>query len=128
MVHPLFDAKPLSDDELVKKLSVLMSRLNYARGFIGDQDMIDQLEAMIETIQIERDERFAKQSWDAWQSQFPEVNNTDPDFKVEKKADERKSQRPEGKFKRPMAPMIFQVEENPAAKANGKTPNNGKTK
>lgn len=118
-MHPFFDPKTLTDDEILKKSHEIMSRLQYAHAFVGDMHMIEQLELLLESLQIERQERMNKQAWDMWQSQFPEVIESDPEFKKSKKAEERKpaaqKERPESAFKRPANPVVFQKEYNPNA-------------
>lgn len=118
-MHPFFDPKTLSDEEILKKSHEIMSRLQYAHAVVGDSIMIEQLELLLESLQIERQERMNKQTWDMWHSQFPDVIESDPEFKKTKKTEERKPaaqrERPESAFKRPVAPMVFQKEYNPNA-------------
>lgn len=124
-MHPFFDAKSLSDDELIKKYNELSGRLHYARAMVGDPYMLEQMELILDSIYQEQQERMFKTTWDTWQSRFPEVINSDPEFKKDRKADQQraaaqKNARPENKFKK-LAPIAFHEEENPA-KADTKKP------
>ena len=126
-MHPFFDPKPLSDDDILKKLNEVSSRLRYAQSFIGDQIMIDQLELLMESLQNERQERMNRQYFDSWNSQFPDVLESDPEFKKDRKVDERKKNpntKPDSKFK-PTGPMTFKKEYHPAVKKPGTPGNSG---
>jgi hypothetical protein len=85
-MHPLINAKALTDDEIMAKIGVLTQRLAYARGMIGDVSMINNLNVILETYRSEYQERLAKQQYDAWQKQFPDVIESDPEFKKDAKA------------------------------------------
>lgn len=127
-MHPFFDPKPLSDDDILKKLNEVSSRLRYAQAYVGDFVMIEQLELLMESLQNERQERMDRQYFDSWNSQFPEVLESDPEFKKDKKIEERKKNpntKPDSKFK-PSGPMTFKKEYNPASiKKPGPTGNTG---
>ena len=86
MDHPLIDPKSMGDEEILKKIALLNSRLNYAHAMMayGDRSMVDSLMAMISTLQFEYEERLAIRAKDAWDKQFPEIIETDwPAEKIE---------------------------------------------
>lgn len=84
-MHPFINAKELSDEELTTKVGQLVQKITYARAAIGDVSMINSLNAILETFQMELQERYARQSFDMWNKQFPDVIESDPDFKKEGK-------------------------------------------
>ncbi len=100
-----------------------MTRLRYAQNFVGDTIMIDQLNMLMDSLEFERQERFNKQSFDMWNGQFPDIIESDPEFKKERKSDEKRqvtsssvpNSKPESSFKRPLNPTVFHKEYNQTA-------------
>lgn len=84
MHHPFLDAKNMSDDEILNKIAMLNQRVMYAQGMIGDRSMIMSLGQMIETLQCEYEERMAVRAQAHWDKQFPDIIESDPDFKKTK--------------------------------------------
>lgn len=80
-MHPFFDPSTLNDEELREKLQNLQTRLFAAHAMGMSFDMRSQLEAMMEVIEIEQQSRFAAQMQKLWDSQFPDVIESEPDLK-----------------------------------------------
>jgi hypothetical protein len=80
MVHPFFNAKALSDEELIRKQQELTRRVYeaYAVGF--SYDIVTQLQLLLESIELEREERDAKTIFDLINQQFPEVIESDKEW------------------------------------------------
>jgi hypothetical protein len=84
MHHPFIQTRRLSEEELLKKISELSTKLMYARGLVGDRSMIASLEQIIDAYQDEYQERLSKQAQEHWNKQFPSVIESDPEFKISK--------------------------------------------
>lgn len=82
--HPFLSFKDLSDDELLEKTSELHKRLNKAHMWGSSQDLITQLQWMLEMIEEEKGERLKKQNFEALNSMFPEIVESDPEFMKDK--------------------------------------------
>ena len=98
MFHPFFDTKKLSDEELLKKINDLSKRLNLVYMTNQSHMMIDQINTMLDILNEERMERLNKQTQDMWNKQFPEIIESDPEFKSERPSLENKPvNKPSGK-------------------------------
>lgn len=82
--HPFLSFKDLSDDELLEKTQEIHKRLS--KGFMwgSSPDLLNQLEWMLEMIEEEKMERMKKVNFEAMQSMFPEVVESDPEFSKDK--------------------------------------------
>lgn len=81
MNHPFFNVKDLDDDAINKKILQLQGRLLYTQAFSGNQAMMDQMFLMLETLEAERQERYAVEAFKAYNKQFPDIIESDPEFK-----------------------------------------------
>lgn len=82
--HPFFEPERLTDEEILKKLSDLNQRLTVAHYTSTNYNMIGQLQGMIDALNNERMVRLARQTQEAWDKMFPDVIETEPDFKEER--------------------------------------------
>ena len=82
MFSPFLDLKAMSEEELLSKITTLTTRMQYAQNFVGDRTMINSLGMYLEAFQNEFQERQVIRANDQWNSQFPEVIESEPDFKV----------------------------------------------
>lgn len=91
--HPFFDPSTLSDDEIVQKMASLTQRLMVAQWTSHNMAMRGQIQGMIEALTEERERRLQIQTQEAWDKQFPERIESDPEFKLTRgdKADEKAS-------------------------------------
>lgn len=112
-MHPFFDVSGLNDDELREKLQELQTRLFAAHIMGMSYDMRVQLESLMEQIEIEQQARFTAQMQKAWDAQFPEVIETEPDLKpgaeAKKAADPKAARKKakEGMGERPVGMPSF---------------------
>lgn len=84
MHHPFFNVKDLDDDAINKKILQLQSRLMYANAFSGSHEMADQMLLMLESLEMEREERYMVEVNKMYQKQFPDVIESDPEFKKDR--------------------------------------------
>lgn len=113
MDHPFFNVKQLSDEDLLKKINDLTRRLNMTHLITGNSDMINQINLMIDMLNEERMERLNKQTFEMWNNQFPEIIETDPEFKMERPSSEshKPINKPANKTKRvPLVTPTFHKE------------------
>lgn len=82
--YPFFDAGNLTDDEILNKLNQLTQRAMVAQMSSRNPQMLDQLYAMIDMLNEERVFRLQQQTVEAWNKMFPDVIESDPDFKGER--------------------------------------------
>lgn len=82
MFSPFLDLKAMSEEELLGKITTLRTRMQYAQNFVGDRTMINSLGMYLEAFQNEFQERQIIRANEQWTSQFPEVIESEPDFKV----------------------------------------------
>lgn len=114
-MHPFFDPATLSEDDLRDKLSNLQNRLFSAHVMGMSQDLRVQLESIIELIEFELQGRYAVQMQKAWDSQFPDIIESEPDLKpgAEKaKVDPKSSKKKEGAERPANAPSFNKVYKN----------------
>ena len=79
--HPFLDFKELSDDELLEKTTDLQRNMQRAYLWGSSHDVITQLEWMLEMIEEEKLERYKRQVFDMQNAMFPEIVESDPEFK-----------------------------------------------
>lgn len=84
MFSPFLDLKAMSEEELLNKINTLTMRMNYAQNFVGDRTMMNSLGMYLEAFQNEYQERQIIRANEQWNSQFPEIIESEPDFKVAK--------------------------------------------
>ncbi|MNK54711.1 hypothetical protein D3C87_737030 [compost metagenome] len=111
-MSPFFDPSTLNDEELREKLSNLQTRLFAAHAMGMSYDMRAQLESMMEQIEFEQQARFAAQMQKAWDAQFPDVIETEPDLKpgaeaAKKAANPKDKKKKEGVPERPANAPTF---------------------
>lgn len=80
MEFPGLDVKSLSDEDIYKRIGELNAKLLFVHYSTGNQEMVDQLQALLETLQFEQMERMSKKTWDKQWSDSPVVVETDPDL------------------------------------------------
>jgi hypothetical protein len=84
MDFPGLDVKSLTDDEIMRRISEIHGKLLYAFNFSGSQELTNQMQAILETLEFEQQERASRRVWDSQQKRAPKVIETDPSL-VEKK-------------------------------------------
>ena len=84
MFNPFLDTKSMSDEEILSKMTLVNQRMMYAQNVVGDQSMIASLGSYLDALQAEYQERINLRMQQQWNSQFPEVIESDPDFKTVK--------------------------------------------
>lgn len=82
--HPFLSFKELSDDELADKTADLHKKLGKAFMWGSSMDLVSQLQWMLEMIEEEKMERMKKSTFEAMQSMFPPVIESDPEFTKDK--------------------------------------------
>lgn len=80
-MHPFFSAGDLDDEALGQKIMELQQRLIAAHMISGNPQIMDQLGLLLETLEAERQERGARELQRMWSSQFPDVIESDPEFR-----------------------------------------------
>lgn len=83
MDFPGLDVKSLSDDEIYKRIGEIRAKLMFVHHMSGNQQMIDQLEAILETMNFEQSERRAKKMIEKELTDNPVVVETDPELAPE---------------------------------------------
>jgi hypothetical protein len=86
MEFPGLDVKSLGDDEIYRRIGEITGKLMYVHHTSGNKQMIDQLEAILETLQFEQADRMGKRQWEKEQNDNPVVVETEPDLAINKKA------------------------------------------
>lgn len=84
MDHPLFDVKQFSFEQLIEKTNELQQRIVYARMYNMDDNAIEQLELILNSLQLEQLDRYRRMEYDYINSQYPEIIESDPEFKNDK--------------------------------------------
>jgi hypothetical protein len=84
MDFPGLEVKKMTDDELMRKVSELHGKLVYSYSFSASQQLVQQIQAMLETLEFEQQDRASKRMWDLQQRRSPSVIESDPDL-IEKK-------------------------------------------
>lgn len=80
MDFPGLEVKGLSDDEIYKRIGEIRAKLMFVHHSSGNQQMIDQLEAILETLNFEQSERRAKKQIEKELNDNPVVVETEPDL------------------------------------------------
>lgn len=80
-MHPFIDPATLSDDEIRDKLQNLQTRLFAAHVMGMSYDMRSQLESIMELLELEAQSRYMAQMQKAWDDQFPNVIESEPDLR-----------------------------------------------
>lgn len=86
MIFPGLDVTALSDSEIYKKIGELNAKLMFTYNSSGNSEIIEQLSAIIETLQFEQLVRTNRKSIEAVAVSDPVVVDTDPDLSSERKA------------------------------------------
>ena len=102
--HPFLDFKGLSDDELLEKTTDLQRNMQRAYLWGSSHDTISQLEWMLEMIEEEKLERYKKQVFEMQNAMFPEIVESDPEFK-KVKADSTEASKPVKPHKNAPSPL-----------------------
>lgn len=84
MDFPGLDTKKMTDDELLRRISELHGKLLGAYAMGMAPELMNQIQAILETLEFEQSERSAKRYWDLQQKRAPQVIETEPDL-IEKK-------------------------------------------
>ena len=82
--HPFLSFKDLTEDELINKTAEVHQRLSRAHMWGSSADLVNQLQWILEMIEEEKTERLKRQNFEAMQGMFPEVVESDPEFKADK--------------------------------------------
>lgn len=86
MDFPGLDVKSLTDDEIYKRIGEITAKLMFVHHSSGNQQMVDQLDAILETLRFEQLERIGKKQWEKEQNDNPVVVETEPDMVEGRKA------------------------------------------
>ncbi len=110
MDFPGLDVKALTDDELMKRISDIHGKMNYAHAYSSSVELMSQMIAILETLEFEQYARLNRKTWDAELKQSGVYVETDNDLKPKKETtgtDTGKRQQPRtpgGMFKRTKTP------------------------
>lgn len=85
MEFPGLDVKALTDDEIYKRIGEINGKLMFVHHTSGNRQMIEQLDAILETLRFEQVERQGKKQWEKEVNENPVVVETDPDMGSESK-------------------------------------------
>jgi hypothetical protein len=91
MDFPGLDVKSLTDDEIYKRIGEITAKLMFVHHTSGNKQMVDQLDAILETLRFEQSERIGKRQWEKEQSDNPVVVETEPDLVEGRKAQVKKA-------------------------------------
>jgi carboxylesterase type B len=83
MDFPGLDVKSLTDDEIYKRIGELTAKLMFVHHTSGNRQMIEQLDAILETLHFEQSERSGKRQWEKESNDNPVVVETDPELAPE---------------------------------------------
>ena len=83
MDFPGLNVKSLSDDEIYKRIGEINAKLMFVHHTSGNKQMVDQLDAILETLRFEQSERIGKKQWEKESSDNPVVVETDPELAPE---------------------------------------------
>jgi hypothetical protein len=89
-----FDPRTLTDDELLHKTMELQAKIVYASRF-SSSGLLGNLQQILQAIEFERQERFARRVFNDMQSQMPDSIESDPDLAT---ANQDKAQPDRGKI------------------------------
>lgn len=81
-----FDPGKLTDEELREKLANLQQRLWATHAMGMSMEIRDQLQYYVSQIETELMARFAHETQKLWDAQFPEIIESDPEFKPQAEA------------------------------------------
>lgn len=84
MDYPGIDVKKMTDDELLKRVSDLHGKMLYAHAFSTSSELVQQMQAILETLEAEQFDRAQRRAFELEQKRTPKVIETEPDL-VEKK-------------------------------------------
>lgn len=82
MEFPGLDVKSLSDSEIYKKLGELNAKVMFIYHTSGNGQIIDQLNAIMETLRFEQLSRIGRKTFDSDAAENPIVVDTDPSSEV----------------------------------------------
>lgn len=82
MFSPFLDLKSMSEEDLMSKIATLTTRMQYAQNFAGDRSMINSLGMYLEAFQNEFQERQIIRANEQWNSQLPEIIESEPDLQI----------------------------------------------
>lgn len=85
MDFPGLNVKALSDDEIYKRIGEVNAKLMFVHYSSGNQQMVEQLSAILETLRFEQSERVGKKQWEKESSENSVAVETDPDMSPENK-------------------------------------------
>lgn len=78
-----FDPGKLTDEDLRERMATLQQKLWMTDAMGMSYEIRDQLQNFIEQIEIEMMARFAQETQKMWDAQFPDIIESDPEFKVQ---------------------------------------------
>jgi hypothetical protein len=82
MDYPGLELDKLSDDALVARISELHGKMVHVQNFGGNSTVMDQLFALLETLEFEQDTRRNKKAWDSELKAKGVMVETEPDLIV----------------------------------------------
>lgn len=82
--HPFINLKSLSDEELLKRNADLHKKLMMAHMWTSNPHIAEQIGFMLEMIAEEQQERMSRETNEAWNKMFPDVIESDPEFKKDR--------------------------------------------
>ena len=96
MDYPGLDVSKLSDEALVSRISELHGKMVHVHNFTGNAAVLDQLMALLETLEFEQQIRRNKKNWDSEMKTQGIVVETEPDLVVRKEVPQaqKKSNKP----------------------------------
>jgi hypothetical protein len=115
MIVPGFEPKKMSDDEIVKKITNLQGKLVFAYG-MGSYQIVEQMQAMLEALQHEQQERMLIRLHEMRDRMFPDIIETEPDLRPKKEVEtttKKKSGVNSGKFASFFPPKTKKPAETP---------------
>jgi hypothetical protein len=98
MITPGLEPKSMSDEELMRKISELNSKMNISFT-LGYNGLIDQLQQMMDSLQFEQRERINIKMHEMMERNTKSVVDTDPEFNITINKDpKKKNTKGNGKF------------------------------
>jgi hypothetical protein len=90
MDFPGLDVKKMGDDELLRRINEIHGKMLYAHAYSSNPELLDQMQAILETLEFEQYERASKKAWEAQNRKAPKVIETDIDLVERKEVEQAK--------------------------------------
>lgn len=72
-MHPFLDVSKLTDDEILERLGKAYTYMN-AQVALGHNPTVHSIKEVIQSLENERNDRFAKKSEEEYKKKFPDKN------------------------------------------------------